>query len=181
MKQTWIKIMKQTNRLKLSNWQLFWHYSVIPFILIIPVMSLYYVFEIEVTGTYTGVRSTQELLTVGLPWLIPAIIFAVVQYRRLNFKKLNKHLTPEEFKAIVVQAGQEMNWNFINLTKDYAIAITGFSWVSWGERITIIRKENEILINSICDPDNRPSVSSWGQNRKNINTFKKSIKPVLNK
>ena len=45
-----------------------------------------------------------------------------------------------------------------------------------GERITIIRDNNKILINSICDPDNRPSVSSWGQNRKNVNAFKKRIK-----
>lgn len=176
MKQTWIKIMKETNRLKLSNWQLFWHYSIVPFILIIPIMNLYSVLQIEVTGTYTGVRSTQEHLSVGLPWLVPAIIFAIIQYRRLNFKKLNTHLTPEEFKTIAEQAGEEMNWNFMNLTKDYAIAITGFNWASWGERITIIRKENEILINSICNPDNRPSVSSWGQNRKNINAFIKRIK-----
>ncbi len=170
--------MKDTNRLKLSNWQLFWHYSIVPFILIVPIMNLYSVFQIEVTGTYTGVRSTEEHLIVGLPWLIPAIIFAIIQYRRLNFKRLNARLTSEEFKSIAEQAGQEMNWHFMNLTKDYVIAITGFNWVSWGERITIIRKENEILINSICDPDNRPSVSSWGQNRKNINAFRKRIKPV---
>ena len=168
--------MKETNRLKLSNWQLFWHYSIVPFILIIPIMNLYSVFQIEVTGTYTGVRSTEEHLSAGLPWLIPAIIFAIIQYRRLNFKKLNKRLTPQEFKTIAEQAGEEMNWNFMNLTKDYVIAVTGLNWASWGERITIIRKENEILINSICDPDNRPSVSSWGQNRKNINAFKKRIK-----
>ena len=168
--------MKETKRLKLSNRQLFWHYSVVPFILIIPVLNLYSVFEIEVTGTYTGVRSTQELLNVGLPWLIPAVILTVIQYRRLNFKRINARLTSEEFKSIAKQAGQEMNWSFMKLTKDYAIAITCFNWASWGERITIIRKENEILINSICDPDNRPSVSSWGQNRKNISAFKKRIK-----
>ena len=172
--------MKESNRLKLSNWQLFWHFLVVPFILIIPILNLYSVFEIEVTGTYNGVRSTQEHLSVGLPWLILAVIFGIIQYRRLNFRQLDTKLTAEEFKAIVVEAGQEMNWNFINLTKDYAIAVTGFNWASWGERITIIRKENEILINSICDPDNRPSVSSWGQNKKNINAFEKRIKPVPN-
>lgn len=146
--------MKETKRLKLSKWQLFWHYSIVPFILLIPIMNLYYVFQIEVTGAYSGVRSTQEHLRAGLPWLIPAILFAIIQYRRLNFKRLGASLTSEEFKSILKQAGEEMNWSFINLTKDYAIAITGFNWLSWGERITIIRTENEILINSICDPDN---------------------------
>ena len=130
------------------------------------------------TGNYTGVRSTEEHLSVGLPWLIPAVLFAIIQYRRLNFKRLNTNLTAEEFKSIAEQAGQKMNWNFLNLTNDYVIAITGFNWASWGERITIIRKENEILINSICDPDNRPSISSWGRNRKNVNAFKKRINNV---
>lgn len=170
--------MKETNRLKLSNWQLFWHYSIVPFILIIPITNLYFVFQIEVTGTYTGVMSTQEHLNIGLPWLIPSIILAIIQYRRLNFKRLNRRLKPEEFKSIAEEAGKEMNWTFMKLTKDYAIAITGFNWASWGERITIIRKENEVLINSICDPDNRPSVSSWGQNRKNINAFKKRMNTI---
>ena len=167
--------MKETNRLKLSNWQLFWHYSIILFILIIPLMNLYSIYQIEVTESYTGIWSVQEHLNFGLPWLIPALIFAIIQYRRLNFKRLKKHLTPEEFKYFVVQTGQKMNWNFINLTKDYAVAISRFNWASWGERITIIRKDNELLINSICDPDNRHSVSSWGRNKKNINAFKKRI------
>ena len=168
--------MEETNRLKLSNFQLFWHYSIVLLILIIPVMNLYSVFQIEVTGTYSGVRSTQEHLSVGLPWLIPAIIFSIIQYFRLNFKKLNIHLTQKEFKTFTRQVGNEMNWNFVYLTEDYAIALTNLKWSSWGERITIIRKENEILINSICDPDKRPSVLSWGQNRNNINAFEKKIK-----
>ena len=174
------KIIKEPNRLQLTKWQLFWHYSIVPFILIIPVMNLYSVFEIEVTNSYTGVRTTQEHLSHGLPWLIPAIFFGFIQHRRLYFKRIPGTLTPEEFKEAVQEAGKEMDWNFLNLTKNYAIAITGFNWFSWGERITIIRRKNEILINSICDPDNKPSVTSWGQNRKNIQALKKTIKPVPN-
>ena len=172
--------MRETERLKLTKWQLFWHYSIVPFLLLIPVMNAYSIFQIKVTGTYTGVRTAQEHFEVGWPWIIPAIIFTIIQYQRLNFKKINRKTDVDEFKEAVTKAGEEMKWNITNLTKDYAIAITGFNWASWGERITIVRKPNEILINSICDPDNRPSVSSWGQNRKNIETFKKYIKPVPN-
>ena len=181
MNQEWIKIMKETNRLKLSKGQLFWHYSIVPFLLIVPTIILYDLIQIEVTGTHTGIKSTRELLSVGLLWLLAAVIVAIIQYRRLNFKKLNKHLTPDEFKSISEQAGEEMNWIFMRLSEDCAIAITGFTWTSWGERITIIRKENEILINSICDPDNKLSVSSWGQNGKNINAFKKRINQMPDK
>lgn len=170
--------MKDTNRLGLSKWQLLWHYSVVLFILIVPILNLYSVYEIEVAHTYTGVRSTQDHLRVGLPWIIPALATGIIQYQRLNFKKLKAELSGDEFKLLVMEAGKEMKWNFINLTKDYAIAVTGFNWASWGERITIIRKRDEILFNSICDPDNRPSVTSWGQNRKNLNAIKKRINPV---
>lgn len=181
MDETWIKIMKKTKRLKLSNWQLFMYYAIVFAFLLISILNLYSVFKIEITGTYTGVRSTQDHLTAGLPWLIPAVVFGIVQFRRLNFKRLEANISPEEFKSIALKAGKEMKWSFINLTNDYAIATTGFNWASWGERITIIRCENEILINSICDPDNHASVSSWGQNRKNINAFKKRIKILSEK
>lgn len=176
MSPYWIKIMEETNRLKLTKKQMFWHYSSVLFILIIPIMNLYSIFEIEVTNTYTGVRTTQDHLRAGLPWFVPALLFGLIQYRRLNFQKLKAKLSGEEFKLLAIEAGKEMNWNFTELTNDYAIAITGFNWVSWGERITLIRKNDEILVNSICDPDNRPSVTSWGQNRKNINAIKKRIK-----
>lgn len=176
MKLSWIKIMKETGRLKLSKWQLFWHFSIVPFIMIIPIMSAFAIFQIEVTGTYTGVRTAKEHFDMGWPWLIPAIIFAVIQYRRLDFKKIDISLTSEEFKKITKAAGDEMNWTMENVTNDIVIATTGFTWASWGERVTIVRDTNFILINSICDPDNRPSVSSWGRNRKNIEAFRKRIK-----
>ena len=39
---------------------------------------------------------------------------------------------------------------------------------------------NELLINSICDPDHMSSVASYGWNRKNIKTFIKNLSDVLN-
>lgn len=173
--------MKETNRLKLSTWQLLSHYAIVFAFLLISILNLCSVLEIEITGTYTGVRSTQEHLIAGLPWLIPAIVFGIIQFKKLNFKCLEASISTDEFKSIALKAGKEMKWSFIKLTNDYAIARTGFNWASWGERITIIRGENEILINSICDPDNRSSVSSWGQNRKNINAFKRRIKILSEK
>lgn len=172
--------MKDTRRLLLSKWQTFWHFSVVPFILITPIMSAIAIFQIEVSGTYSGVRTSEEHFNIGWPWLIPAIIFAVIQYRRLSLKEVETSLSVDEFKQIFKAVGKEMNWQIESLTSDIIIAKTGFSWASWGERITIIREKNFILINSICDPDNRPSISSWGRNRKNINAIVKAIKPAPN-
>jgi hypothetical protein len=46
--------------------------------------------------------------------------------------------------------------------------------------ITIIRLKDGLLINSICDPDKRSSVVSFGWNRKNIRTFLKNLNDVKN-
>jgi hypothetical protein len=172
--------MKETRRLLLSKWQTFWHFSVVPFILFTPIMSAIAIFQIELSGTYSGVRTTEEHFNSGWPWLIPAIIFAVIQYRRLNLKEIEASLSADEFKQTFKAVGKEMNWQIESLTSDIIIAKTGFSWASWGERITIIRDKNFILINSICDPDNRPSISSWGRNRRNINAIVKAIKLAPN-
>jgi hypothetical protein len=167
--------MIQTKRLTLSRWQMFWHFSVVPFILIMPIMSAIAIFQIEVSGSYGGARTTQKHFNLGWPWLIAASVFAVIQYRRLSLKKVAVSLTAEEFKQSIKEVGTKLNWRMECLTSDLIIANTGFSWASWGERITIIRDKDFLLINSICDPDNRPSIASWGRNRKNIKALLTAI------
>jgi hypothetical protein len=167
--------MIDTERLKLTNWQLFWHYSIVPFIMIVPIMSTYSIYQIEITGTYTGVRSTQELINSSWPFVIAAIIFTIIQYRRLNFKKVNVKLSPEKFKEVVSNAATKRDWSIDKLTQNQAVATTGLNGGSWGERITILRTNDYVLINSICDPDSITSVASWGANRKNIKAFRNSI------
>ncbi|WP_042243869.1 hypothetical protein [Jejuia pallidilutea] len=130
MNNNWINIMVETNRVKLTKEQYFWHYAIIPFFVFITLLNLYSVFQIEITHTYTGVRSTKEHLLVGLPWLIPAAVFGYIQYRRLRFKKFKVILTSEEFKKAVEDAGNEMNWNFIRFNSKYVIAKTKFNWYS---------------------------------------------------
>ena len=172
--------MIQTKRLTLSKWQMFWHFSVVPFILITPIMSAIAIFQIKVSGTYTGVRTTEEHFNAGWPWLFLAAAFGIIQYRRLNLKRIDVRLTDEGFKQTFKALAKGMNWQIESFTSNILIAKTGFSWASWGERITIIRDKDFILINSICDPDNHPSVTSWGRNRKNIDTIVKAIKPAPN-
>ena len=58
------------------------------------------------------------------------------------------------------------------------IASSPCSWRSWGERITIIKQEDELWFNSICDPNSRPSVTSWGKNRNNLNALLDEIEAV---
>ena len=107
MKKSRTQKMLQTKRLAVSRWQMFWHFSVVPFILITPIMSAIAIFQIEVSGAYSGVRTTNEHFNMGWPWLIPAALFAVIQYRRLSLKKVEVSLTAEEFKKSVKEVGRK--------------------------------------------------------------------------
>jgi hypothetical protein len=175
MKQKWIKIMKETNRLKLSRTQLFWYYSISPLIMIVLIISSYFSFQAQVNPTFT--EKALFFLIIGLLLLILLFIKVLILYRSLKFERLKAKLSGEEFKLLVMDTVDEMNWNFIELNEDYAVAESGKNSLIWGERITIVRKENEILINSISGSEHLLSGSKWFQNRKNINAFKKRIKP----
>lgn len=167
--------MIESERMKLNNWETLGHYFVVLYILLIPIFNFYSIFQIEITKNYSGVRTTSELFEASWPWLIIAVIFLFIQYKRLKFKKVKSTIGTEEFKQIAKKTGDEMKWNFTTLNNNLVIAKTEFNWNSWGELIMIIRKNDEILINSICDPNKKASVASWGRNKKNINAFLKNI------
>ena len=170
-----IEKMKQTKTLILSRWEVFWHYSILTFLLLPPIVSTVDVFKYYVTHTYNSIRPIDDCYTNYI-WLIPAIAFYFIQKKRLKFKVINATVNSTGFKKITQAAATKRHWKFIHQTDDYVEAFTGQTGGgSWGERITIIRDNDRILINSICDPDNRPSVTSFGKNRSNVVTFERQL------
>jgi len=47
---------------------------------------------------------------------------------------------------------------------------------SWGEQVTLIFSGKKILINSICDPDKKSSIVSYGNNKRNVENILEEIK-----
>lgn len=62
---------------------------------------------------------------------------------------------------------------FTSATNDAFIANTnpGFFSGSWGEQITVLFYQDSVFVNSICDPNKRSSVISWGRNSENEDTL----------
>ena len=165
----------QAERIKLSPVQRFWHYSVVVFILLIPIAISWYIFKDLVLGV-KGVRSVGQLACFGYPWFIPAIGLYYLQRERLKFRRINAVVSHDKFKAAVQTTSQQLGWKWHTPETDVVIAHRGWNWTaSWGEMITIHRLEQCILINSICDPNSYASIASWGWNRKNIRTFEKNL------
>lgn len=164
--------MLRTHRLRLTGSTLFWHYSVVPFLLIPFAIGVWYWFQYYFSGTYTGVRHPTDMLKLQVPFLLIAILFLFIQWRRLLFRVFPIQASDKAFKAALARTAEELGWRITNNTKRMVRAHRPWSWSgSWGEMITIRRYKDKILINSICDPYTRPSVVSFGWNRRNVDTF----------
>ena len=67
MTQVQIKRMKETRTLILTREQTFWHYSIIPFLLIAPIMTTIDAFKYYVTHSYNSPRPID--FTFGYMWV----------------------------------------------------------------------------------------------------------------
>jgi hypothetical protein len=158
------------------------HYFVVVFLLIVPGITVYNLYQMYVTDTYTGARSARELILAALPFLILSIAFIFIQTNGLKFKEIKINYTEDDFlKAVNMTVGQ-LKWEIQQNDNQVFRAYRHWNWTaSWGEMITIIKQEDRLLINSICDLNKRSSVTSWGWNKKNIETFKSNLLSVTSK
>lgn len=147
--------------------------------LIAPAFLLFGVFEIFVTKTYDGVRSANELISAASPMLLVAVIFYIIKKRSLRFKEVQIIYTNEEFQEAVKRTANEYKWRIDRNNKKYFRAYRPSNWTgSWGEMITIIREKDRLLLNSICDPNTIGSITSFGWNKRNVDTFLKNLNDV---
>jgi len=100
------------------------------------------------------------------------------QWNRLAFKTITTPLSRSEINLIIEEVAKELKWKVNVNNKNIAKAFTypSFFSGSWGEMITIIFDGETVMINSICNPRARPSLSAMGRNRKNEQRFLKKIK-----
>lgn len=176
MKSEALPKMKKTGTLELSKWQRFWHYSVVLFLLIMPVTMTFIFAKDYFSGSYVQKRYPIELFLFAYVWLIPALSFYFIQRQRLRFRAIYMSVDSDTFDQAVKETAKDLKWRILKKTNTLIVAKSEFSWRSWGELITIIRENDKILFNSICDPDKKPSVASWGMNRLNRKTFEEYLR-----
>jgi hypothetical protein len=181
MERELINKMKSQKRLFLNLKQNFNHYSVVLFLLARPIYFIPSIFKIIVLKDLSGSLSLQELLEPSLIFLFLAVLFAILQYRRLNFKEIKITYTNVQFKEALTRTVSEINWKIINNNKDILIAYRPNDWKSgsWGEMITIVKEDDCLLMNSICAPDAWPSVISFGNNLRNLKVFLKNLIDII--
>jgi hypothetical protein len=161
-----IEKMKQTKTLDLTRSQIFWHFSIIPLLALPLIFATVQAIKYYFTENYNGPRPFENPF-FPICWLILAISFYFIQKKRLKFKELHYSVDADTFKAAVKFSVEDMEWVIEKEGETYIIA---HSKLSWGELITIIKEKDRILFNSICDPDYRPSIASFG-NKMNRRIF----------
>jgi hypothetical protein len=157
------------------------HYGIVGFLFIMPlilmVLHLIDYFNFGSIDFKDG-----EVWFLFLPSVL-AIIFYLIQKNRLKFKIVTTTLNTEQLKGVINEVAKDLKWVRMPSSAQTYIAKTlpGFFSGSWGEQITVLFNNDTVLINSICDPDRRPSLVSMGRNRENENTLADKITQANNK
>jgi hypothetical protein len=173
--------MNKPQKLKLKGEQLFTHYAFLVILLAVPVFNMISVIQILI-GRYEGVRNLTDHLVVSLPFVVLGVIFCFRQNQRLYFKEYKIAHTDRELQEAIRMTADQLNWTIGTNNKGYLRAFRdgeGFDW--WGQMITIVYDNNTILINSISDPNIKPTFTSLGWDRKNVKAFIKNLETIKRK
>ena len=113
-------------------------------------------------------------------FLVFTLLLLWNQWNRLAFKTTTTTLPRKEINLIIENLARDLGWHVTVNNKRLVKAYTypSFFTGSWGEMITIIFDEDTVMINSICNPNERTSMSSMGRNRKNEQRFLNEIKRI---
>lgn len=116
------------------------------------------------------------LITMSIFWLIT--LWSVIKQRKgLRFYSISTEDTVKRNMQITRKILRKHNWQIVQSTSNF-IQASGFGFRdkidlrSWGELLTVQIKSNEILVNSICNPDgNFAQFISFGKNKQNVRDF----------
>lgn len=169
------QIALQTNKLQLLFWEKTSHFGIVGFLLLIPLTFLSFHLKDALNGTPVQLK-TSEILFLIVPSII-ALLFYKLQVNRLKFKEIHTSLSREKLNSIIEKTGKELKWYPQKISNEFIIVKTRPSFFSgsWGEQITILFDTNRVLVNSICDPDQKTSLVSMGRNKKNVNRLAEEI------
>lgn len=188
MTESQINYSFDTKRLPYTFWQKLKHFYPAIMLVLIPLsFSVLYL-----RNYFNKLPAANGLIFTGVMLLlfIVGIILFIRQINRLKFKSIKCTITKNELEVIVKKVADELEWNIDAKHGRFIIASNapGFFSGSYGEQITILYGNNQVLVNSVCDPNKTTSVVSMGRNNKNErrlleeidNSFNNNAQPMLN-
>lgn len=173
-----IEFAFETKRLPLSSPERFSHYAPVIFLSILPLLFL----GIFIIGKINGKTSEKEdeLIAYVIVTVVGFLLFYWFQYRKLRFKTVQKRIDNQQLLEVYNLVSEQLKWETVSKGQNHITAVTNphFTSGSWGERITIVFRSNQIMINSICDPYKKSSFISAGRNQRNTSYFLRQIEEL---
>jgi len=179
MKDINISEMLKNKRLKLNKIDVFLHYSPVFIILIVPIINLFYLISSIVKNDQIGYDRVINGIGLPIVFFFISIILFLLKYKNLKFRTIEIDIDNNEFNKALKLTINELKWQKLTKSKNYFLGLSESSLIGFGERVTIIKKDRLILINSIDNPNNILSNFSFGGNRKNLETFERNLKACV--
>lgn len=165
-------MMKQHSRIKLTLKQRLTHYMIVIYLLFIPItISSFSIYDLLTNSDQKRI-SDDDLWIIIIVSVSLAILFYLLQYHRLRYKKITLHFTEDQFQEAIRRTGSELNWKIQKNSHSLfraLVPINGFG--NWYSMLSIEKHKDKILMNSICDPNNRANAFSYRANRRIVSTF----------
>ena len=174
MNKIQIEIIKTKKRLQLTSGQKLRHYK----FTFVP-LFIFCIFMINSINS-------NKLFFHGLYglelwfWLLISLLIFIKQYKKLSFKEYISKISEPNVKDAFTRSLNELDGS-IEIENDLffqAIIKDPFN-MSDDDLMTIIILENSFLVNSIADPRKNSFTFSAPRNKKNIKTFLKHLRDVL--
>lgn len=168
-------------KLRLPFWQFVQHYFIVIFLMLIPVFSIVKIFVTPNTSVSESFEFTSLQFIGPMTCLLLAIAFIFIQKSKLKFIEIRAKCTAEEFQEAIRRTVDDLEWKVEYNKNGNFRANRPWNWTgSWGESITIIRDNDKLLFNSICDTTKFSFPFSAGWNRKNLRTFISHLNETIN-
>jgi len=166
--------MKQTRKLTLPKTQMLLHFF--PVFVFLLIASICFFISLVAHEHHLSL----DFKFLSLTAILIAIYLFYRQFNQLNFTSIQATLTEQEFRDMFEILAKKMNWLAEYSGESYVVATIEFKWSNWGTLITLIRDKDCILVNSICDLHNKPTTTSWGQNKRNVEAVKNYLSAFSN-
>jgi len=149
--------------LELSTYEWFTHYLPVLFPLFISFVSL------AIPIFQPGGRDMTAFVLIPIPI---AYLLYRIQTKALRFTKATTPQPADKNFSLLRSLALEQEWKPINELPGVKIVLRtkGFpaTLSSWGEQVTVLFQDQNIYVNSICDPSKHSSMFAGGRNQENI-------------
>jgi hypothetical protein len=172
--------MKSAERIKLTKGEWFNHFGISIYFLI-PILIFGYLFVKLYLLKMPNSKPDDFNFFYLIMLFIGASIFLYWQnWKRLFFQEYKFEMTEKQFQRVIKVTAKELDWQITKFEKNHAEAFRfPEPFEDGGEKITIKKTENKVLINSMGNPELSKKGYSRKRNKENLNSFLINVENVL--